>query len=176
MPTRRSLLAGTLMAAPLPRTSQAQTPFGLGHDADQLAITALINSYAMAVDEGRIADVAVLFDKAEFRIEGLVTVTGSEGVAELFSGIILYDDGTPRTRHMVTNLDVAVSETGDTATAQSYLTVLQQAGNAPLQAIFSGIYRDRFSKDRGGWHFRHRMISGVLFGDMSRHLLDPPNQ
>ncbi|SMR81248.1 SnoaL-like domain-containing protein [Aliiroseovarius halocynthiae] len=142
---------------------------------DQNAINELLIAYATALDEGRIEDCAELFAQAEFTIETVATVQGAKAVMGLFSGIILYEDGTPRTKHVVTNTDIIIGKDTQTATAKSYLTVFQQAGGAPLQPIFSGAYDDQFQKTDGIWHFKKRTVSGPLFGDMSKHLRHPPN-
>ena len=142
---------------------------------DQNAIMSLLVAYATALDEGRIEDCAALFEVAEFTIENVATVQGSQGVSELFSGIILYEDGTPRTKHVITIVDIKVLENGRSALASSYLTVFQQVDEAPLQPVFSGAYSDTFDKSDGTWRFTTREVSGALFGDMSRHLENPPN-
>src|ERR1700722_3446836 len=44
--------------------------------------------------------------------------------------MILYADGTPRTRHLVTNTIIEVDESAGRATARSYNTTLQQVPGA----------------------------------------------
>jgi hypothetical protein len=43
----------------------------------------------------------------------------------LRDNVIVYDDGTPRTKHIVTNLAIEVDEDTGTAVSRSYFTVLQ---------------------------------------------------
>lgn len=138
-------------------------------------INSLLNQYSLTLDTGQIEQCAELFSRAEFEIEGVATVTGKDGVQELFSGIILYEDGTPRTKHLISNVDIRIADDGVTATSSSYLTVMQQAGDAPLRPIFSGIYSDKFAWIDGEWVFTSRVISQPLIGDMSLHLTNPPN-
>ncbi len=164
-------LFGTTLAA---SKSEAEQVAPSGPD-DQSAIANLLVSYATALDEGRIEDCAELFVGAQFTIENVATVRGSQGVMELFSGMILYDDGTPRTKHVVTNIEIAIGDDRRSAAAKSYLTVFQQVGETPLQPIFSGVYDDQFEKSDGIWRFSDRIVSASLFGDMSRHLRNPPN-
>ena len=94
---------------------------------------------------------------------------------ELFSGMILYEDGTPRTKHVVTNIEIAISDDRRSAMAKSYLTVLQQAGEGPLLPIFSGAYDDQLESANGAWRFDKRVVLGAPFGDMSRNLQNPLN-
>ena len=82
----------------------------------------------------------------------------------------LYDDGTPRTKHVTTNLVVDVDEAGDAATAGAYFTVLQATVELPLQIIVAGRYADRFARVGGKWRFSERLIHMDLQGDLSRHL------
>jgi hypothetical protein len=80
-----------------------------------------------------------------------------------------YPDGTPRTKHVTTNVMVEVD--GDTATARSYYTVMQQTEVLPLQPIICGRYHDTFTNQGGHWRFADRLIFSDLIGDLSQHLL-----
>jgi hypothetical protein len=51
----------------------------------------------------------------------------------LRDNLIVYDDGTPRTKHVTTNIAVEVDEEAGTALARSYFTVLQALPDLPLQ-------------------------------------------
>ena len=83
--------------------------------------------------------------------------------------IIRYPDGTPRTKHVVTNPIIDVD--ADRATCRSYYMVLQQTDELPLQLVVSGRYHDRFERVEGVWRFSYRdftLIDSV--GDTSHHL------
>ena len=153
----------------------AQTHLSGAHSTAHQQINALLNEYARTLDTGRVEDCAALFAHADFTIEGIASVRGKDGVAGLFSVIILYEDGTPRTKHLISNVEIEVSNDGATARAFSYLTVMQQVGSHPLQPISSGAYADEFSLKENIWVFTSRTISGALIGDMSLHLTTPPN-
>ena len=92
------------------------------------------------------------------------------------SSVIVYDDGTPRTRHQVSNPILAIDEEAGTATCRSTYTVLQQVPGSALQPVASGRYHDRFEKVDGAWRFSQRDFTMLdLIGDLSRHLtIDPP--
>ena len=81
-----------------------------------------------------------------------------------------YDDGTPRTKHLTTNLVVEVDDTRELATCRSYFTVFQQTDEVPLQPIVAGRYRDEFRRTVD-WHFTRRHMIVDLVGDVSQHLL-----
>jgi 3-phenylpropionate/cinnamic acid dioxygenase small subunit len=81
-----------------------------------------------------------------------------------------YDDGTPKTKHVTTNVAILVD--GDQASAKSYYTVLQAVpGALALQPIIAGRYRDRFERVEGAWRFSARHVVVDLMGDLSAHLL-----
>lgn len=135
------------------------------------AIAGLIFAYAERIDAGDLGGVAALFRDATYRSAGGGMYRGSAAVLEVLSRkVILHGDGTPRTKHVTTNLVIDVDEAVGTATARSYFTVLQQTEGQPLQPIVAGRYHDRFRRADGDWRFEDRLISVDLVGDLSRHL------
>ena len=135
------------------------------------AIAALIFTYAERLDAGELDGVAALFRDATFRSTQGGNYHGSaEVLAVLRQKVVLYPDGTPRTKHVTTNLTVDVDEDAGTATARSYVTVLQALPDFPLQPIFSGRYRDSFTRADGCWRWGRREVIGDLYGDVSRHV------
>jgi 3-phenylpropionate/cinnamic acid dioxygenase small subunit len=140
---------------------------------DWHAIETLIMTYAERVDLGDFAGVAELFADATYRSDAggeIMVCTGAGAVQAQFETLVRrYDDGTPRTKHLTTNLMVTVD--GDTATARCYFTVLQQTDALALAPIISGRYHDRFTRAGGAWRFTDRLILSDLIGDLSQHLL-----
>ena len=137
-------------------------------------ITNVLYRYAELIDAGDFDGIAELFADARLSVldaGGLSEVDGRE-VARIFGEQIRrYDDGTPRTKHVITNPIVEVDEAAGTATCRSYYTVLQQADGGPLQPIIAGRYHDRFERLDGTWRFTYRDYSLVdLVGDLSHHL------
>jgi hypothetical protein len=131
-------------------------------------------TYAEHVDAGRYADVGAMFEHATYRIEHAdgehaSTYEGSAQVQAFCEQTRIYPDGTPRTKHVITNVIIDVDE--DRARAQSYGTVLQQTDVFPLQPIASGRYVDRFERIEGTWWFVERVLSGFLLGDRSHHIV-----
>jgi 3-phenylpropionate/cinnamic acid dioxygenase small subunit len=138
------------------------------------AIAALVYAYAERIDGGDFEGVAELLADAEVTAEGTDRRwRGRDEVLRLYeSGTRRHADGTPRTKHVTTNLVVDVDEISGTATARSYYTVLQAVpGELALQPIVAGRYRDRFERVRGSWRFAGRHLVVDLVGDLGHHLL-----
>ena len=109
--------------------------------SDPDAITALIHEYAFRLDAGDLDGVAALFEHAELRsTRNDLVRKGAAEARRIFDPVILYDDGTPRTIHQLTNVTVTVD--GDAATARSYFTVLQVTRQG-LHPTLAGTYHDR---------------------------------
>jgi ketosteroid isomerase-like protein len=144
--------------------------------ADQArdVIAALVYAYAERIDGGDFEGVADLLADAEVTAEGTDRRwRGRDEVLRLYeSGTRRHADGTPRTKHVTTNLVVDVDEAAGTATARSYYTVLQAVpGALALQPIVAGRYRDRFERVDGRWRFAGRHMVVDLVGDLGHHLL-----
>ena len=134
-------------------------------------ILKLINSYSFTLDSGDLDGFLDLFAHGEWTFD---RGRPNRGRQELFdnvvSRVILYEDGTPRTRHVSTNVDMEIDESAGRATCQRYVTVFQQTDEFPLQVIYSGHYHDGFVRRNGAWHFSSCTIRNPLFGDLSHHL------
>ncbi len=142
---------------------------------DVSAITALIARYADCMDGGDLDGVGALFADGRIALaDGTPLAEGAEAVAALYrSTTRLHEDGTPRTAHLVSNLVIDLDDAGASAAARSRFCVLQQRAGA-LEPIITGVYRDRFARDRQGWHFVERCMVPHLLGDLSDHLLVDP--
>jgi 3-phenylpropionate/cinnamic acid dioxygenase small subunit len=136
------------------------------------AIENLVYAYAERIDAGDFAGVAALFAHGRIEAAPGVVIEGAERVRKLYESTTRrYEDGTPRTRHLITNVAVEVDEEAGTATARSYYTVLQQTDELPLQAIIAGHYHDTFHRLADEWCFDTRTMFVDLKGDLSKHLL-----
>jgi hypothetical protein len=98
-----------------------------------------------------------------------VLARGAADVERFFAITRLYPDGTPRTKHVITNVDIRLD--GDAATSRCTVTVFQQTDVLPLQPIASGHYVDRFERVDGVWRFSERELRNFLYGDRSQHIL-----
>ena len=138
------------------------------------AIEKLVFRYAERIDQGDFEGVGELFAEAEISVEGSAAVTrGREAVRELYETTTRRypDDGTPKTKHLTTNLIIEVDEAAARATCRSYFTVIQQTPSLPLQIIITGRYRDTFVCADGVWRFAARHMILDQFGDLGQHLL-----
>jgi len=131
----------------------------------------LVARYAELVDAGDFAGLGDLLSDAVFGGEGDAVVRGGELIEQTFRAMVrVYEDGTPRTKHVTTNINLEVDADGEAATARSYVTVFQALPDLPLQPIVAGRYRDRFERRPGGWRFVERRFTTDLVGDVSHHL------
>ena len=133
----------------------------------------LIYTYAELIDAGRLEDVAELFRHGEIAAPGAGedVTAGYDAVLAMYrdAARIYADTGTPKTRHLTSN--IILETDGDQATARSCFTVFQATEELPLQPIILGRYHDGFERVDGNWRFRRREMYVDLIGDCSAHLL-----
>lgn len=136
----------------------------------------LLYRYAEAIDAGDYTAVGQLF--AHGRIcapDGTPIAEGAAAVTALYEATTRRypDDGTPKTRHMITNplIELGPGDPPATATARSRFTVYQATEALPLQPIIAGDYADTFEWAEEGWRFVERIMRPALYGDLSQHLL-----
>jgi len=141
---------------------------------DQTAIAQLLFEYADRMDAGDLAGVAQLFDGAQMCSSSGSCMEGAELREHLERTTRIFPDGTPRTRHVTTNVVIHVDDSGDVALATSYVTVFHKPDDvAALQPIFAGRYHDEFRRVGGAWRFARRTKIADLMGDLSSHLRTP---
>jgi hypothetical protein len=142
---------------------------------DYMAVQNLIHRYAELLDGGDVDTLAGLFAEADFHKPNALFSRDAGGLAAYWrEWVRFYADqgGTPRTRHLVTNVIVEF-ESDEVATARSHITVIQATEALALQPIISVTNHDRFHKREGVWHFAERREYPALVGDLSAHLLKP---
>jgi len=130
----------------------------------------LLYSYAEKIDSGDFAGTAALFRHA--RVHSAHGELDEAGMCALWTGLVRrYEDGTPRTKHVITNPIVEVDEEAGTATVRSYYTVIQLFPDGHLEPVACGRYHDAFERVAGHWRFSARDYSLLdLPGDLSHHL------
>jgi 3-phenylpropionate/cinnamic acid dioxygenase small subunit len=140
-----------------------------------LEITNLIYTYAERLDAGDLDAVAGIF--AHGRICGVengppeTVFEGSAGVRKLYNmATKIYEDGTPKTRHNTSNVQLHINEAEGTARSTSYYSVTQATPDLPLQVIVTGHYKDTFHRLDGVWWFDSRIMFVDQVGDVSQHL------
>ena len=144
-------------------------------DAEQ-AIARIVYDYARAVDTGDFERLRHIFRHGRVRVHGVDGEhTGGDGVVDMFQRYTkFFDDGTPSTKHVTTNLLIDVEDSGQRATSWSYFTVLQARPELPLQIVIAGRYLDTWEPRDGGWALVDRFEYCDLIGDMSQHIMDNP--
>ncbi|CAJ1493694.1 nuclear transport factor 2 family protein [[Mycobacterium] kokjensenii] len=138
-----------------------------------VSIANLLYRYAELMDSGDLEAVAALFAHARIKAdpEGTV-ILDHTGILQLWRSLVrIHPDGTPRTKHVITNPILDIDDDAGTATCRSYYTVLQQTDDVPLQVIAAGRYHDEFERVDGVWRFSFRDYSMFdLKGDLRDHL------
>ncbi|QDQ98927.1 nuclear transport factor 2 family protein [Tomitella fengzijianii] len=152
-----------------PEGYDASGPAAAGGSA-ATEITNLLYLYAECMDSGRLDDAAELFRHAT--IHAGKRELDAAGILAVWRGTVrLHEDGTPRTKHVITNPILEIDEEAGRARARSYYTVLQATAGLPLQVIAAGRYHDEFERSGGAWRFSSRDYSMLdLSGDMHDHL------
>jgi len=139
--------------------------------SDDEAVRALVVAYAERLDRGDLDGVAALFEHAVVRTTRRSEVlTGAAAVRRMYDPVILYDDGTPRSQHVLSNLEVQVDASAATATSRCTFTVVQARPGRGVLPVLTGRYDDRFARVDGEWRFVERVIRPDLAGDLSDHM------
>jgi SnoaL-like domain len=152
--------------------------------ADSRTVTAgdhirnLLGRYCDLMDAGDWPAIGALFAAGRLADEhGTELAAGAEAVERFYARGTQLHEGSPRTKHLVTNTVVDEPTPDRTVTARSSYLVLQATHDLPLQPIITGRYVDRFALglDGGegtadGWHFVERRFLVDLVGDVSHHL------
>ncbi len=140
---------------------------------DYFAVQNLVYRYCHLIDRADFAGIGTLFAHAAIHVPALPEpVRGAAAVEAMYRDFtrVYPETGTPRTRHVTSNLIIEPLGAGR-ARASSYVLVHQAAPQLPLQPIIGGGYQDLFEKADGAWRFVERRMEMDLFGNLSAHLL-----
>jgi 3-phenylpropionate/cinnamic acid dioxygenase small subunit len=116
--------------------------------ADYVAIQNLLHRYCDLLDRGDLDGMDELFAHATVRLPAVDEPFHNDAndLADNYRKYVrIYDDGTPRTRHMCTNI-ILEADGPDGARVQSYIMVFQAADKFPLQPLVAARYQDRFER------------------------------
>jgi ketosteroid isomerase-like protein len=144
------------------------------HETAAEEITKLIYTYAEQIDAGDFAGVGELLGHTTMTFEGFDdAVTGRQAIEGLYTRTTRrYEDGTPRSKHVMTNVIVDVADDGNRASSRSYFTVLQAVpGALALQPVIAGRYRHTYQRVEGQWRIATMHIIIDLTGDLGHHML-----
>jgi 3-phenylpropionate/cinnamic acid dioxygenase small subunit len=124
----------------------------------------LLAKYCRLYDEGDLDGYADLFRHG--------SISGMRTPAEIVAWHrrnVIYYDGSPKVRHVISNLELEIDDTSGFASGRCYVVVYQALPDFPLQALLIGSYRDKFRRIDGRWHFIDRQFDRHLTGNYSRH-------
>jgi 3-phenylpropionate/cinnamic acid dioxygenase small subunit len=141
---------------------------------DRSEIANLIYRYGELVDAGDFAGVGRLLAHARLGDQtGQLDVRGADAIEQLYLRTTRRhpDTGTPKTKHLITNLIVELDAGSARAACRSHYTVLQQTEALPLQPIITGRYQHRLERVAGAWRIVEHVFFVDLVGDLRHHLL-----
>ncbi|HEY3425995.1 MAG TPA: nuclear transport factor 2 family protein [Negativicutes bacterium] len=135
-------------------------------------IANLLYRYNEFIDSGDLPGAAALFKDAKLKLRDHDELQNDVATLAMLQRVVkIYPDGTPRTKHIVTNPIIEVDEAAGTATSRSQYIVFQATDDIPMQVIAGGRYHDSFERIDGKWRFSYRDYT--LFdmqGNISGHL------
>lgn len=140
---------------------------------DQIQIANLLYRYNEFIDLGDLKGATDLFAHAKIKLVSSAELQDHHAVLQMLQGLIrIYPDGTPRTKHLVTNPIIEISADGQSATSRSQYTVMQSTDEIPLQIIAVGRYHDKFEKVDSSWRFTYRDYTlSDMKGRVEGHLM-----
>jgi len=143
---------------------------GYVNETPTAQITALLRQFARLLDSGDFASVTAMFNATAILVNGQHIGTGSDFVHTMMTdSIIIYADGTPRTRHVIAHPAIDFTAT-DRATVDSRYTVLQ-ASPTGAHVVMVGRHHDTMELREGTWNLTTRDYGEITFiGDTSHHL------
>ena len=135
------------------------------------AISNLLYEYTHRFDLGDFEGAAELFKNARIKVGDDTWIDHEQLLANWRNMVIIYDDGTPKTKHTCTNPIIEIDEDNNRAATRSYYVVYQQTATLPLQAVAAGRYYDSFERVDNVWRFSERNYSLLdMMGNMKDHL------
>ena len=128
----------------------------------------LLGTYCERVDTADWDGVGELFiDGSLAAADGTVLASGAAAVADFYRQTVKLHEGSPRTKHIVTNTVLDIDQ--KRASARSSYVVLQE-----LQVIVAGRYVDTFERAGERWLWRERRFDIDQLGDVGQHLTFRP--
>jgi hypothetical protein len=146
-----------------------------------LEILNIVYRYPELIDAGDFSGVGELLSDATLVFQAadgstIGEAVGPDAITASFDTVRVYaDDGTPHTRHVITNPIVSIDDESGTATCRYYITVFQRTDDFPLQPVWANRYEDRFERRDGQWRIVRRRGFSHLPGDTSHHLSYTPD-
>ena len=108
---------------------------------DYHKIANLVYEYGYRLDAGDLEGVGQLLGDARLIYDGSDDeVRGADAITKHYArSTRLYEDtGTPKTKHVFTNMQIEIDAAGSTARGRAHYLVFQQTDSLPLQPIITG--------------------------------------
>ena len=128
-------------------------------ESDKNAIRELLATYCFHLDNYRFTEMAALFTEDGTWDTAFGKGTGHAGIVAQAESIGTPGAARPRRVHLTTNIVIALN--GDTATAQSNWSVIQNSASGPKIGS-AGAYQDTLVKQNGRWLFQYRKIDRFI--------------
>ncbi len=157
----------------------------MGQDFDRAKATEeirqIIFSYPACIDRGDLDGAARVLTGVKMSIstgilapevpeDEMSTLTFDDALEMHTSTMVLYEDGTPHTKHVISNIDIWFPGDARSAKSRWSYTVLQQADDFPLQVVVAGRGEDTYEHDGERWKLRVRREYADMMGDLSHHV------
>lgn len=104
----------------------------------------LLYRYADFIDAGDFEGAASLFHNAKVYFDSSEAISDEDNMVAVWRSWVKLYEGRPKTRHLITNPIIELSDDENSASCKSQWTVLQATDDLPLQVIGTGRYDDRF--------------------------------
>lgn len=131
---------------------------------DKDAIRELLHRYCFYMDEGRFAELSVLFTVDG---EWIAPYRTAKGPAEIEAWLTQSVPPQPRRMHYVMNSIIECN--GAQGTARSNYLVMVEGTNGPIPSV-CGTYDDVLVRQPSGWRFQRRRLIHAFKGDMALRL------
>lgn len=141
---------------------------------DHHEIANQLYEYGYLIDAGDFDGIGRLLSDALLIADGTpMNVRGAEAIARHYASTTrLYEDtGTPKTKHIFTNMKLEIDAARGVASGKTNYVVLQQTDELALQPIVAGHYEHRFEKRGDSWRITEKKFFVDQVGDLSHHLL-----
>jgi hypothetical protein len=170
MPLPAPVISATLCASLMARILRNAVSLACSARLRCDRIRTLLGQYCERIDAGDFEGVGALFARGCLADEhGNELARGSDAVAAFYAATVRLHDGSPRTKHLVTNTAIEEEDAGMLVARSSYVMLLQLVDGGPLEPTIAGRYVDHFERDGTGWHFFERRFLVDLSGDLSQH-------
>lgn len=145
---------------------QASSSNYLEETMEASKITNLVYRPAALIDSGDLTCAAALFRQAQIQLSDNASWIDHQDLLSVWQiQFPATEDGSPGTRHLITNPIIEIDAEQGTATCHSNYCIMQLGGPQPLQLSESGQTLDRLVRQDGEWRFDSRQYLNVRLAE-----------